>query len=391
MVSSALDRRITLVTAVAANFSQFGARVVISPFVLVIARTFGRTKGDIGLVLTLMWATFAVFQFPSGVFADRYGERRIILLSLGLTAIGSGLVGLSPTYTTFILAALTLGAGAGLYFAVGTALLSRVFKGASLPFGIHSAGVPIAGLIFPLLATAIALRFDWRAGILSGSAITLVVFGITYIGLSPKPPTDPESNIRERLHPRSAIGLLSNPGVLFTIGLSAIGMYVFQAFVSFFPSFLQEYHDLSGATASSLFAGVFVLLTIFMPVAGYVADQIGTDRGLVGVFFFAISGFMLVLVDSWPALLLGVVVLGIGLTWHGVLQARFMELFKPGEKGTGFGLSRTVYVLLGSVGNVTTGMLAENLSWVAAYGLVITLLVCALGSVIIHRSIRVGI
>ncbi len=88
---------------------------------LAIAAEFGRSKGELGVVLTLVWAVYACLQFPSGVFADRYGERRIIL---------------------FALAALILGSGAGLYFAAGTALLDERFESTGQAFSLHSAGAP---------------------------------------------------------------------------------------------------------------------------------------------------------------------------------------------------------------------------------------------------------
>jgi MFS family permease len=110
-----------LALAALANFSQFGARLVISPLVPDIIAAFSVTKSTVGLALTGVWATFALFQYPSGVLADRYGERRVILTALGLTAGCSLLLALSPSFLAFAAFAVLLGAGAGLYFSVGTA------------------------------------------------------------------------------------------------------------------------------------------------------------------------------------------------------------------------------------------------------------------------------
>jgi len=60
------------------------ARLVISPVVPAISNAFGVSNAAIGLALTGMWLAYAAAQFPSGLLADRYGERSIILVSVGV-------------------------------------------------------------------------------------------------------------------------------------------------------------------------------------------------------------------------------------------------------------------------------------------------------------------
>ena len=137
-------RHAVLGSAVVANFGQFGARVAISPFVLAIAAEFGRSKGEIGVVLTLMWAVYACLQFPSG---------------------------------------------AGLYFAAGTALLDKRFENTGQAFSFHSAGAPLAGLVVPVGASLVAASYSWRAGILAGvaAAAGALAFAGAAVGSTPPP------------------------------------------------------------------------------------------------------------------------------------------------------------------------------------------------------------
>ena len=73
--------------------------------------------------------------------------------------------------------------------------------------------------------------------------------------------------------------------------------------------------------------------------------------------------------------------MGLALTWGGVLQSRFMSQFPETDRASGFGMARTVFVLLGSVGNAVTGVLASRVGWGAAYGVVVALLLVAAGLV----------
>lgn len=363
-----------LATATTVNFAQFGARVVLSPFVLAIAGVFAVTKVEVGAALTGMWAAFALMQFPGGVLADKYGEKPVVVLSMALTVLGSLLVATAPSFPVFVLAVVALGVGAGLYFVVGTALLARRVRNRGRAFGVHSAGGPLAGLVVPVVATAVAARYDWRAGVavggLTAAGALLLVIGV----VGETPPTAPDLNLRRRIHPRSVPARFARPGVAFTTVLAILGMYTLQSFISFFPAFLQEYHGFTQGQASFAFAVAFAVVVVGLPLVGSIADAYGTAIGLAGPFVLTFLGFVVLLLASGPALVYaGVCVVGAGLTWGGPLQSRFVAQFGAAERASGFGMARSVYVFVGSVGNVATGTLADVSGWVIAYGVVAVL------------------
>ncbi len=385
-------RYVVLGSAVVANFGQFGARIAISPFVLAIAATFGRSKGEIGLVLTLMWAIYALFQFPSGVFADRHGERLVVLLALALATVGAVLVAWAPTFLAFALAAVVLGSGAGMYFPAGTALLDRRFDQTGQAFSFHSAGGPVAGLAVPVGASLVAARYDWRLGVLVGATAAAIGFLAIAFTMGSTPAASPDMRIRDRLIPTTAFDILSRPRVAFTTLLGVLGMYVFQAFVSFFPAFLQEYHGLSTEGSSFATGVAFVLIAAVLPLVGRAGDTVGRDIFLVVPFLVTAAGFATLLVPvGRPAIAAGVLLVGVGLTWGGVLQSRFMLEFADDERGTGFGLVRTTFVLLGSVGSAATGFLADAGGWPLAVGVIVALLVLAAALVGGNRLLGLGL
>lgn len=80
--------------------------------------------------------------------------------------------------------------------------------------------------------------------------------------------------------------------------------------------------------------------------------------------------------------MLGVVLVSVGFGWGGVIQSQFMDNFTDVERSSGFGVARTVYTLVGSLGSVTTGYLADSLEWSAAFGLLVVLLALAVGSLV---------
>jgi MFS family permease len=375
-------QRHALVSAVLGNFSQFGARLIISPFVPAIATAFLATKSTIGLILTLMWALFAVLHYPAGVLADRYGAARVMQVGVGLAALGSLVVVLAPTLAVFAIGCLVLGIGGAAYFPNGQTFLSRRFGAAERgqALSIHSAGGPFAGVVMPAVATAVAARYDWRAGVAVGTVAATIATAILAIRLRGQDGGDPGVDITARLWPGTAVALLRRPAVLTTVALGGIGMYCFQAFISFYPTFLREYHGIAPQRASLLYSAGFVLVVLGLPIVGRIADRVGTERTLVVPFGAMVLAVALVLAVSKPwALILGSTLFGVGLSSGGAIAKRAMEHFADGDRGTGFGIVRMLFVLIGSLANVVTGSVAEYWGWVLAYGVIVALCVAVIG------------
>lgn len=132
-------------------------------------------------------------------------------------------------------------------------------------------GAPLAGLVLPVVATAVAARYDWRAGVAVGGMVAagalLLVVGV----VGETPPTAPDLDLRRRLHPRSVLARFARPGVAFTTVLAILGMYTLQSFISFFPAFLQEYHGFTQGQASFAFAAAFAVVVVGLPLVGSIA------------------------------------------------------------------------------------------------------------------------
>lgn len=376
------SRRAVLAITVTAFFATMVARLVISPLVPNIITDFGVSTGRIGLALTGMWAAYAALQFPSGILGDRYGERRTIMAALALTVVGSGLLSWSPGYIAFALAAVFLGAGAGLYFSAATTFVAGLFENTGWALGLHSAGGPLAGLVAPLLATAVAARYGWRPALLVGAAVAAPVLLAYAVLVRPnrlRTPVDGEDDTASRGTDSASIdvdlnqllGIVTRPSVAFTSLIAVLGYFAWQAVLSFFPAFLIAYHGLSSGTASLAFAGLFVLSAAGLPVLGRLSDRFRRDLVLGIAFTVSASAMALLLVgDGLFTIGIGVVFLGGGMGWAGVLNSRFMDLFGARERGTAFGLVRTIFLLLGSMGSVVTGTIVDIAGWPIAYGLV---------------------
>ena len=366
------------------------ARLVISPVVPSIGDAFGVPNGALGLALTGMWVGYAAAQFPSGLLADRYGERRIILVAVGGTAVASALLAFAPTYPVFLLGAVGLGTVAGLHYSVATSLLTRTTDQIGTAIGIHTAGAPVAGVLVPMIAGAVGTWLGWRWALALGVAFALPVAALVVYVIRPRPPVRPDQPVWDRLRPGPVLTLLRRPPIFRTVILSAVGMFVWQATASFLPAFLVGHHGVSAATAGALFSAYFLVQGLTQPGIGALSDRIGRDAAASLAVGVGIVGYgLLVIGDGLTMAIVSVSLAGLSMGWGAALMPKFMDHLDDHERSSGFGLVRTVYMMLGAAGSVVTGLVADLLGWTVAFlGLTLLLvgMLAALLSLMRHES-----
>ncbi|PGF17770.1 MFS transporter [Natrinema sp. CBA1119] len=375
-----------------AFMATMAARLAISPLVPAITDDFAVSNAALGTALSLMWATYALTQFPSGIFGDRFGERRVILVAIGLTAIASLLLAVSPSYEFFVLFTIVLGVGAGLHYTVATTYLTKQFANTGRAIGLHIAGGPVAGLVAPIAATLIAVRYGWRAGVLLGFFVAAPIFVLFAWRIRPTEPDRPEQPMRERAELGAMVELLSRPSIAYTTLLSFLCAFVWQATASFLPTFFAEGQGLSPAIASALFSLYFVVHGLTQPLMGGLSDRIGRDSAAIVTMSAGIVGYgLLVVAGSLPQFVAGVLFIGLAMSWGAPIQSRFMDLLGASERGTGFGLVRTAYMTTGATGSVVVGILADLYGWDVSFTLLAGIMILGLGILAANRLFRLGL
>jgi predicted MFS family arabinose efflux permease len=371
------------------------ARLAISPLVPEITAAFEVTNATVGLALSGMWLAYALAQFPSGILGDRYGERTVILLAVGSTAVASLLIAASPSILAFMLFTVVLGAGAGLHYSVATTFLTRQFDDIGRAIGVHVAGGPIAGLAAPPAAALVGARYGWRAGVLLGVAVAVPVFALFAWRIRPTEPRRPDQPMRERFAVGPLAELLSRPSILYTTGLATLGAFTWQATASFLPTFLEVGGGLSSALSALLFSLYFLVHGGTQPATGSLSDRIGRDETVILTMASGVVGYALLVVATRDGagiapILFGVLFVGLAMSWGAPLQSRFMDLLSDAERGAGFGLVRTVYMVVGASGSVVVGTVSDLAGWAVAFGLLAAVMALGLVTLLANRLLGLG-
>jgi SHS family lactate transporter-like MFS transporter len=122
-----------------------------------IARSFGRTRPDIALTLTVALAARPIGAVIFGIMADRFGRRLPLMINVVFYAVISVLSGLAPSYQVFLILRVLFGIGMGGEWGVGASL------------ALESASPRLRGLLSGLLQEGYAL-----GNLLSALAFRLV-------------------------------------------------------------------------------------------------------------------------------------------------------------------------------------------------------------------------
>jgi MFS family permease len=330
-------------------------------------------------------------QFPSGVLADRFGERRIIAIAVGGTALGSFLLAISPAFPVFLLCVVLLGAVAGLHYTPGTSLISRVYEDVGGPVGVHNVGAPLAGLVAPMAAAWVGSRYGWRPAVGLALAVALPVFLLVVWRIRPVEPTNPGLSVRGQFKLGPIRELLTRPGIAFTVAIATAGTFVWQGTASFLPTFLISHRGHSPTLAGIVFSAYFVVQGFGQVGIGVLSDRYGRDFTIAGCMIVGAAGFFLFVFGPGLASVAAAILLaGVGMSYHSAVLSRFLDELSEAEQGTGFGLVRTVYGILGASGSIVVGLFADLFDWTVSFALLAALLVVVFAALLVNRAFGLG-
>lgn len=161
-------------------------------------------QGTLALAIGLGWAaSMAVAWWTSG----RWDDRRRMLLAVFAAAVVDGVSVLAPSWAVFVLLRGIGGVLAGSSSPVATAL---TFAAApehrrGLDFGIVQSASRVGGsLVSPVVVTAVAVAFGWRAGLLVPVVLMVVGAATLMLVVPPRPPPEAvgSAHAAARLHYR---------------------------------------------------------------------------------------------------------------------------------------------------------------------------------------------
>ncbi|ASJ13196.1 MFS transporter [Thermococcus thioreducens] len=346
-----MRKRLLLLVSLGWIFN-YAHRMAIPPLIPMIKAELGINNAEAGLLMTALLLPYAIIQVPAGYIGDRFGRKRLLVLSIIGYSLSSALIIFAREYWELLAVRALYGLFSGLYYAPATALISEVYrerKGSAL--GVFMVGPPVGSGIAPIIAVPIALRLEWRYAFLALSAMSLVTgIALTFA-------------VRGEVSKPSRVKFSIPRNVFLLSTANFIVLAAFFGLLTFLVSFLVS-AGVSFETASWLFSLLSVIGIAGSLFGGGLYDRIG--RRSIAVVFGLNAFLTLILAltaSPWVIIPLGLAFYSVG----AIVTAYTSEKATGENLGSVMGFVNMVGFFGATVGPYFVGLLIDGFGYERAF------------------------
>jgi ACDE family multidrug resistance protein len=208
---------------------------LVSPLLDSLIEPFGTTPGNVGLMVSFVTGPAIVVIPISGILADRYGRRPVLVTSLLLFGIGGSAIVLTNDFRVVLALRFVQGIGFGGIVPTITASIGDMYDGGKevTGQGLRMMVNGISGAAFPLLAGAL-LALAWQYPFLL-YAIALPVAAVVYLRFE-EPTSESSEDAGEKdgsAYRDALLGLLRHPRVTSILVARMLPMVVWIGFLTY--------------------------------------------------------------------------------------------------------------------------------------------------------------
>jgi FSR family fosmidomycin resistance protein-like MFS transporter len=382
--------------------------VALPPILPLLVADFGVGYDQLGVLITVYFVVYSIFQLPAGRLADRFGQR--LLLAAGMVVLSAGILVLAfaPDFQTLLVGEIIAGVGGSTYHPAGMSLISDIESGTTegTAMGVHGLGGVAGTALAPALIGGLAAVRNWRFALIVAAGVG-VVYTLIFLLLfsdvdgsgegeggggsaerttatadggsdevssptdSTAAPATPANGLTTRLGNRlgRALNVPLESWVLVLFLTNFATSLELNAVRTFATSYLFERTAATGLS-NLVFFVMLVGAGIASLGAGRLADRV--DRVWLGVAAMAASAVMLagtVFVPAEPLLLVGWFFV-VGVTMYAVYPALNAITSARSERefsGSLFAVTLTAGSLGGAAGPTLFGYLAAELGMERAF------------------------
>lgn len=373
-----MPREVWVLTA--ANFAIALGYGLVAPALPTFARSFDVSVTAASFVISAFAVARLVFAPASGRLVTLLGERRVYLTGLAIVAITTGACALASNYWQLLTLRTLSGIGSTMFTVSAVGLLIR-FTPAPLrgrASGLWGTSFLLGSVTGPLVGGGLIV-ISLRAPFVVYAASLLVAMAIVWMFLRrPTVEVEPAEGAVEAIGLRAALRHRSYVASL--ISGFASGWAMFGVRMALLPLFVVEALGQPEAFVGTAFAVFGAANVVMLLVSGKLSDRWGRKPlVLAGLAVSAVGMAWVGFTENVPAFLIATVVAGLG---SGLLappqQATVADIIGNKARGGAVLAASQMALDVGAiVGPVVAGILADELSYGAAFALTGALLVVA--------------
>jgi MFS family permease len=201
-ISRLIDRSYLAWSTVAMAYAvAFLQRVSPQSVSLSFMTDFGTDAAGVAMLASSYFWGYTLMQIPAGLLVDRYGVKRVVLVSMAASSLGSAAFALAPNLVDVFAARLIIACGDAMVFTAMLKLVAQSFS--DQRFGIMSGISQVSGYFGGALATsplaAAVTGFGWRACFIFIACVGIANLVIASMALRSDPASHSERTIKSVL------------------------------------------------------------------------------------------------------------------------------------------------------------------------------------------------
>jgi MFS family permease len=265
-------------------------KIAINVAVIPISKELGLSETQVGLILSSFFLSYAIMQPIGGSLADKFGSRKVILISVVLWSVFTILTGFAWSFLSLIAIRFLFGIGEGSYPSASSVAVAESFpqNERARAKAILSASTTIGAVLATLVAAGLSEAFGWQSMFIILGIVGLVLALLYWKYLHPtgkhvaKPKASGEKLPLKQLLKIPLLWQLM--AIYFGISMVTWGMKAWM------PSYMVKVLNLDmismGALASipAIFAFVTVIAT------GWMLDKLMVGREKYFIVFGSLIG-----------------------------------------------------------------------------------------------------
>lgn len=337
-----------------------------------------------GIILSSFFLGYAIMQIPGGLLADKFGAKKILLISVIMWSIFTGLTAIAWSLTAMIVIRFLFGIGEGGFQPSSSKIIATVFpketRGRAMSIMLSSGG--IVSLFIPVLSAFLLGTIGWRMMFIIIGAIGAIIAILywKYIQLPQATATSTENvNNKVKATPKLGIKELFKTPLMWNLVIAYYSIYAVNwGLVSWIPTYLKQNRglDLMSIGWAQTIPAITTIIAIYG--SGYIIDKLprGMDK-ILGAISCAAIGILLYLMFTAETVTMFITYQTINclFIWFVItlLPAIVLKKFPSTITGSAMGLANTGGQLAGFVTPMAIGFMVDafNGSYDAAFWMLI--------------------
>ncbi|RLQ93185.1 MFS transporter [Falsibacillus albus] len=157
------------------TFLAFMGIGIVDPILPIIADKIGATHWQVEMLFTAYIFTMAFMMIPSGIFASRFGDKRMMTIGLVIVTIFALLCGLANGIPQLSIFRAGWGLGNSMFFATAMTLLIALSSNPQQAVGLYEAAIGLGMAAGPLVGGILG-GISWRYPFIATSILIFIAF-----------------------------------------------------------------------------------------------------------------------------------------------------------------------------------------------------------------------